>query len=97
MDWLTNFLLHTNTSLLNLILIQYCLAVYSWSAMQAAGAVLSIGDSSLQCCCTGVATYSPTTRAFPPLSLSLSLTHTHATLTYILHSLTHSPTHSLMQ
>lgn len=43
LDWLTNFLMHANTSLLYLILIQYCLAVYSWSAVQAAGAVLSIG------------------------------------------------------
>ena len=42
-DWLANFMMHCTTGLLNLILIQYCLAVFKWSAILAAGAVLSIG------------------------------------------------------
>jgi MFS family permease len=43
LDWLTNFLMHTTSGLLNLILIQYCLAVYNWSAVLASAAVLSVG------------------------------------------------------
>jgi MFS family permease len=43
LDWLTNFLMHTTSGLLNLILIQYCLAVFDWSAVLASAAVLSVG------------------------------------------------------
>lgn len=43
LDWATNFLMHTTSGLLNLILIQYCLAVYNWSAVLASAAVLSVG------------------------------------------------------
>lgn len=43
LDWLTNFLMHITSGLLNLILIQYCLAVYNWSAVVASAAVLSVG------------------------------------------------------
>ena len=42
-DWLANFMMHCTTGLLNLILIQYCLAVFHWSALLSAGAVLSVG------------------------------------------------------
>lgn len=63
-DWLANFLMHTTTSLLNLVLIQYCLAVYKWSAVSAAAAVLSLGV------CLGIFSpillhrYSPVSLAF---------------------------------
>jgi MFS family permease len=43
LDWLSNFLMHATTGLANLILLQYCLAVYDWTAVQAAASVLSIG------------------------------------------------------
>lgn len=43
MDWLANFLMHCTTALLNLILIQYCFAVFHWSAISSAAALLSVG------------------------------------------------------
>eukprot|EP01031_Cornospumella_fuschlensis_P024486 gene24486-29595_t len=43
LDWLSNLLMHANAGLANLILLQYCLAVFDWSAIQAAAGVLSIG------------------------------------------------------
>lgn len=42
-DWLTNFLMHSTSGVVNLIFIQYCLAVFDWTAVQAAGGVLTIG------------------------------------------------------
>lgn len=42
-DWMVNFLMHSCTGVLNLIYIQFCFAVYHWSAVGAAGAVLVIG------------------------------------------------------
>jgi MFS family permease len=42
-DWMVNFLMHSCTGVLNLIYIQFCFAVYHWSAIGAAGAVLVIG------------------------------------------------------
>lgn len=43
MDWMTNWLMHICSSLANMILIQYCLAVLGWTAPLAAVAVLSVG------------------------------------------------------
>lgn len=43
LDWLTNFLLHTATGVLNLVLIQYSLSVLGFSAIQTAYLALAIG------------------------------------------------------
>jgi MFS family permease len=43
LDWLTNFLLHTTTGILNLILIQYSLSVLGFSAIETAALALAIG------------------------------------------------------
>lgn len=43
LDWLTNFLMHITSGILNLILIQYCLAVYGWSPIAASAGILSVG------------------------------------------------------
>ena len=42
-DWLVNFLMHCCTNILYLCLLQFCLAVFDWSAIAASGAVLLIG------------------------------------------------------
>lgn len=44
-DWLVNFIGHSNTSLLALIFVQYALAVFHWSPVQAAGGYLAVGIS----------------------------------------------------
>lgn len=43
LDWLVNFTMHCTSALLNLIFIQYCLAIFDWSAIRAAAAILFIG------------------------------------------------------
>jgi hypothetical protein len=42
-DWLTNLAMHTCPALFAMILVQYCFAVFKWSAPQASVAVFSIG------------------------------------------------------
>jgi MFS family permease len=44
-DWLINFIGHSNTTLLSLIFVQYALAVFHWSAVAAAGGYLVVGIS----------------------------------------------------
>lgn len=51
LDWLGNFMMHSTAGLANLILLQFCLAIFNWTAIYASIAVLSIG--------VGLAIFSP--------------------------------------
>lgn len=42
-DWVVNFTMHSGTGVVNLVLVQFCLAVLKWSAVQTAAGVLSVG------------------------------------------------------
>jgi MFS family permease len=68
-DWAVNFMMHSTSSLLNLIFIQYALAVYGWSGVQASGAYAFVGISLAVLAPVVMHRYAPIPLAFRTMTL----------------------------